>query len=186
MAVFDFNFKFLKENATAGAWRRGYEYYQKEMILQSYPEKNFYMGKVKGNFQEAYNTDLIFKKNKVEARCSCPLKDEWCKHAVAVAIKAINELSVYAGSRGMIGGQMIDMTDNTNSDDDVLFEMYRLKTGALLKTACAIGCILAGADDDQVQIIEKVAYEIGVAFQIQDDILALSFLRVYALFFSLR
>jgi len=91
MAAFNFNFKFLKENATAGAWRRGYEYYQKDMILQAYPEKNFYMGKVKGNFQDAYNTDLIFKKNKVEARCSCPLKDEWCKHSVAIAIKAINE-----------------------------------------------------------------------------------------------
>ena len=91
MAGFEFNFKFLKENATAGAWRRGYEYYQKEMVLQSYAEKNFYMGKVKGNFQDAYNTDLIFKKNKVEARCNCPLKDEWCKHSVAVAIKAIND-----------------------------------------------------------------------------------------------
>ena len=91
MSAFKFNFKYLKDHATAGAWRRGYEYYQKEMILQSYPEKNFYMGKVKGNFQDSYNTDLIFKKNKVEARCNCPLKDEWCKHSVAVAIKAISE-----------------------------------------------------------------------------------------------
>ena len=87
----EFNFKFLKENASAGSWRRGYEYYTSNMILESYPEKNFYKGKVKGNFQEAYSTDLIFKKNKVEARCSCPLKEEWCKHAVAVAIKAIND-----------------------------------------------------------------------------------------------
>ena len=60
-----FNFKYLKENATAGSWRRGYEYYTKDMILESYPEKNFYMGKVKGSFQDSYNTDLIFKKNKV-------------------------------------------------------------------------------------------------------------------------
>ena len=87
----EFNFKFLKDNASAGSWRRGYEYYSKDMILNSYPEKNFYMGKVKGSFQESYNTDLIFKKNKVEARCNCPLKEEWCKHAVAVAMKAINE-----------------------------------------------------------------------------------------------
>ena len=87
----EFNFKYLKENATAGSWRRGYEYYTKDMILESYPEKNFYMGKVKGSFQDSYNTDLIFKKNKVEARCNCPLKEEWCKHAVAVAIKAIDE-----------------------------------------------------------------------------------------------
>ena len=91
MSVPKFNFKFLKENATAGSWRRGYEYYTKDMILESYPEKNFYKGKVKGSFQDSYNTDLIFKKNKVEARCNCPLKEEWCKHAVAVAIKAIDE-----------------------------------------------------------------------------------------------
>jgi len=92
MANEEFNYKFLKEKAGAGAWRRGYELYTKQgMILESYPEKNFYMGKVKGNFQAFYNTDLIFKKNKVEARCNCPLKDEWCKHSVAIALKAINE-----------------------------------------------------------------------------------------------
>ncbi|MCM1009623.1 MAG: DEAD/DEAH box helicase [Fusobacterium sp.] len=91
MATEEFNFKLVKEKAGAGAWRRGYELYTKDMVLEAYPEKNFYMGKVKGNFQASYNTDLIFKKNKVEARCNCPLKDEWCKHAVAVAIKAIND-----------------------------------------------------------------------------------------------
>ena len=87
----EFNYKFIKENASAGSWRRGYEYHLKDMVFDSYPEKNFYMAKVKGNFQDHYNTDLIFKKNKVEARCNCPLKEEWCKHAVAVALKAIDE-----------------------------------------------------------------------------------------------
>lgn len=87
----EFNYKFIKENAGAGSWRRGYEYHLKDMVFDTYPEKNFYMGKVKGNFQDHYNTDLIFKKNKVEARCNCPLKEEWCKHAVAVALKAIDE-----------------------------------------------------------------------------------------------
>ena len=87
----EFNYKFIKDNAGAGSWRRGYEYHLKDMVFDTYPEKNFYMGKVKGNFQDHYNTDLIFKKNKVEARCNCPLKEEWCKHAVAVALKAIDE-----------------------------------------------------------------------------------------------
>lgn len=87
----EFNYKFIKDNASAGSWRRGYEYHLKDMVFDTYPEKNFYMGKVKGNFQDHYNTDLIFKKNKVEARCNCPLKEEWCKHAVAVALKAIDE-----------------------------------------------------------------------------------------------
>ena len=71
----------------------------------------------------------------------------------------------------MIGGQVIDMSDNTNLDDDVLFEMYRLKTGALLKTACAIGTILAGADDEHIAIAETFGEKVGIAFQIIDDIL---------------
>ena len=89
MSEFKFNYDFLKKNATPGSWRRGYEYYQKDMLMEAYPEKNFFKGKVKGNYQDFYVTDLIFKKNKVEARCNCPLKEEWCKHSVAVALKAI-------------------------------------------------------------------------------------------------
>ena len=91
MSVPEFNYKYIKDRAGAGSWRRGYEYHTKDMVFDTYPEKNFYMGKVKGNFQDYYNTDLIFKKNKVEARCNCPLKEEWCKHAVAVGLKAIDE-----------------------------------------------------------------------------------------------
>ena len=91
MGVEEFNYKYIKDRASAGSWRRGYEYHLKDMVFDTYPEKNFYMGKVKGNFQDHYNTDLIFKKNKVEARCNCPLKEEWCKHAVAVGLKAIDE-----------------------------------------------------------------------------------------------
>ena len=91
MAAEEFNYKYIKDRASAGSWRRGYELFVKDMTFDTYPEKNFYMGKVKGNFQDHYNTDLIFKKNKVEARCNCPLKEEWCKHAVAVGLKAVNE-----------------------------------------------------------------------------------------------
>lgn len=86
-------------------------------------------------------------------------------------VKAIAHLSASAGNAGMIGGQVIDMTLNTDADDTVLFEMYRLKTGALLKTACACGCILAGADDEKVAIAEKFGEKLGIAFQIIDDIL---------------
>ena len=89
MSEFRFNYDYLKQNASAGSYRRGYEVYQKDLVLESYPEKNFFKGKVKGNYQDFYITDLIFKKNKVEARCNCPLKEEWCKHSVAVALKAI-------------------------------------------------------------------------------------------------
>ena len=66
MSKTEFNYKFIKDNASAGSWRRGYELHTKDMVFDNYPEKNFYMAKVKGNFQDHYNTDLIFKKNKVE------------------------------------------------------------------------------------------------------------------------
>ena len=85
--------------------------------------------------------------------------------------KALLHLASSSGINGMIGGQVIDMSDYSGSDDDVLFEMYRLKTGALLKTACAIGCILAGADDEHISIAEKFGEKVGIAFQIIDDIL---------------
>ena len=91
MSTNEFNFKYIKDRASAGSWRRGYEAHTKKIVLEGYPEKNFYKGKVKGNFKDAYKTDLIFKKTGVEARCDCPLKEEWCKHAVAVALKAIDE-----------------------------------------------------------------------------------------------
>lgn len=86
-------------------------------------------------------------------------------------VKALSHLASNAGVNGMIGGQVIDMADNSLADDDVLFEMYRLKTGALLKTACAIGCILAGADEKLVAAAEKFGENLGIAFQIIDDIL---------------
>jgi len=91
MSIAEFNYKYIKDQASPGSWRRGYEYHLKDMVFDTFPEKNFYMGKVKGNFQAHYNTDLIFKKNKIEARCNCPLKEEWCKHAVAIGLKAIDE-----------------------------------------------------------------------------------------------
>ncbi len=86
-------------------------------------------------------------------------------------VKAITHLATSAGVGGMIGGQVIDMSHNSDEDDDVLYDMYRLKTGALLKTACAIGCILAGADDERVSLAEKFGEKVGIAFQIIDDIL---------------
>ena len=86
-------------------------------------------------------------------------------------VKALAHLSTSAGVAGMIGGQVIDMSLSEDDDDNVLYDMYRLKTGALLKTACAIGCILSGADDELVSIAEKFGEKLGIAFQIIDDIL---------------
>ena len=56
---------------------------------------------------------------------------------------------------------------------ETLKEICSLKTGALIKAACVIGCILAGASDDQILAASKYAECLGLAFQIQDDILDL-------------
>ncbi len=89
------------------------------------------------------------------------------------AVKAINELSVYAGSRGMIGGQIIDIANENNPDADyeTLQLMDSLKTGCLISVACALGCIAAGADDALIASAKNFGTKLGLAFQIKDDIL---------------
>ena len=56
-------------------------------------------------------------------------------------------------------------------DEDMLNFIYELKTGALIESAMMIGAVLAGAGEEQVKTVEKIASDIGIAFQIQDDIL---------------
>ncbi len=85
--------------------------------------------------------------------------------------RALKVLAECSGINGMIGGQVID-TDESNifTDIDKLQEMHILKTGALIRSAAVIGCILADAGDKVVHA-EKFARNIGLAFQIVDDIL---------------
>lgn len=87
-------------------------------------------------------------------------------------VKATKRLSECAGTNGMIGGQVIDLKyENSKAPLDVVLELYRLKTGALLKAAAAIGCVLAGASDDMINNAVTFADKVGLAFQIRDDIL---------------
>lgn len=90
-----------------------------------------------------------------------------------IAVKAIHELSVYAGARGMIGGQIIDIANENNPDADyeTLQLMDNLKTGCLISVACALGCIVAGASDDLINSAKVFGEKLGLAFQIKDDIL---------------
>ena len=77
-----------------------------------------------------------------------------------------------SGIYGMIGGQVVDVSaSGKNITEDILSFIYELKTGALLESAMMIGAILAGAEEEEVAVIEQVAKKIGIAFQIQDDIL---------------
>ena len=87
--------------------------------------------------------------------------------------KALQVLARKAGIYGMIGGQVVDIQSEGSKDmtKDKLDFIYRLKTGALMEASMVIGAILAGATECEQQIVEAVAGEIGLAFQIQDDIL---------------
>lgn len=89
--------------------------------------------------------------------------------------KALQILAKKAGISGMIGGQVIDIeAEGTCLGLPVLDRLNALKTGALLEASMMIGAILAGADDSQAAVIEEAARYIGLAFQIQDDILDVS------------
>ena len=87
-------------------------------------------------------------------------------------VKAVAALSGYAGAMGMIGGQVIDLeSEGQPVQEQTLETMYDLKTAALLKAACALGCIAAGASEEQLTAALSYAAALGFAFQIVDDIL---------------
>jgi len=86
--------------------------------------------------------------------------------------RAMQVLSAKAGIYGMIGGQVIDMEgEGRTVSREQLDRMYHLKTGALIEASMMIGAILAGADHAVITAIENIAGDIGLAFQIKDDIL---------------
>ena len=86
--------------------------------------------------------------------------------------QAMRVLARKAGIYGMIGGQVVDVKESGHKiDEEVLDFIFRLKTGALIESAMMIGAILAGASKEDVKSMQKVAGKIGMAFQIQDDIL---------------
>lgn len=89
-------------------------------------------------------------------------------------LKALRVLANKAGIYGMIGGQTVDVeSEKAGSEltkEQILFT-YENKTAALLQAALMIGAILAGASDEAVKNLEEVGYNLGVAFQLQDDIL---------------
>ncbi len=86
--------------------------------------------------------------------------------------KALQILGGKAGVHGMIGGQVVDVEAAGQSiDEEKLLFIYELKTGALLEASMMIGAVLAGASDEEIKIVEQIASDVGLAFQIRDDIL---------------
>lgn len=96
-------------------------------------------------------------------------RDESLPHERRTAL--ICELSKATGLLGMIGGQVIDTAYWGKFDEKLILEMYSMKTGALLKAACKMGCIAAGAGEEATAAAERYAENLGLAFQIIDDIL---------------
>ncbi len=86
--------------------------------------------------------------------------------------QALKVLGHKAGIHGMVGGQVVDVENNGHFvGEDMLFYVYKNKTAALIEGSLMIGGILAGALPEQVKALEETGTRIGIAFQIQDDIL---------------
>lgn len=87
-------------------------------------------------------------------------------------VKAVSVLSKCAGHRGMVEGQTLDLQSEGKSIElSQIRHIHELKTVEMIKAACLLGCIAAGASKEQLTAAEKYAYGIGLSFQIVDDIL---------------
>ena len=90
----------------------------------------------------------------------------------SVRIKIVEILSSCAGELGMVGGQVLDMEgEDRLPDAELVHDIHRLKTGALICAACCMGVAAAGVDDDRMKAAEAYAASVGLAFQIRDDML---------------
>ena len=86
--------------------------------------------------------------------------------------RAVQILAQKAGIYGMLGGQVVDVeSEGQPLEREKLDFIYDLKTGALIEASMLIGAVLAGASEKEQQEILQVAKDVGLAFQIQDDIL---------------
>lgn len=100
--------------------------------------------------------------------------DEMSGPADAARIaRAMRILANKAGIYGMLGGQVIDVESEGQPGMTLekILQIHTLKTAALIEASLMIGAVLAGADDDQIARMEQAARAVGIAFQIQDDIL---------------
>lgn len=87
-------------------------------------------------------------------------------------VRAVQIMAEKTGIYGMLGGQSVDVeNDGKPLDAKMLQYIYHHKTSALIEASMMTGAVLAGADAEQIEKIEKTARNIGLAFQIQDDIL---------------
>jgi len=100
------------------------------------------------------------------------LSDTLTHSDAKIRCELISELSKAAGALGMVGGQMMDLeAENKNLNIGVITRIQRLKTGALISFACTSGAILGRAEKKDRFALQAYAHDIGLAFQIKDDLL---------------
>ena len=87
-------------------------------------------------------------------------------------LRVIGVIATAAGATGMVGGQAVDLaTVGSPMNGDELRAMHAKKTGALIRASAVAGAVMGGGSDEQVDAIDRAAAELGLAFQIVDDIL---------------
>lgn len=87
-------------------------------------------------------------------------------------IEAAKIISEFSGTKGMLVGQVVDViSEDKPVDEKTLMYIHNNKTGGLIKAALMAGALVGGANEQQVKIFEKIGYNMGIAFQIKDDIL---------------
>lgn len=91
------------------------------------------------------------------------------------AVRAFKVLSEKSGMSGMVGGQSLDVLSEKNNNGELSSEelkyIYDNKTGALIEAALMIGAILAGANEEEIRMMEDTGSAVGLSYQIEDDII---------------
>ena len=88
------------------------------------------------------------------------------------ALVASQKIAEAAGAEGMIGGQVVDIiNEGKKISEEELRYMHMKKTGALIKVSIVAGAILGNASEEEIELLEKFGENLGLAFQIKDDIL---------------
>jgi geranylgeranyl diphosphate synthase type II len=102
----------------------------------------------------------------------CVSTDRADGDAHARRLRAVSILAAAAGMSGMIGGQVVDLeSQGKKVDAATLDRIHRMKTGALMEAAAYLGALLGGGSDDEIERIAAFGREVGLAFQIVDDLL---------------
>ncbi|MEC7490259.1 MAG: farnesyl diphosphate synthase [Pseudomonadota bacterium] len=100
------------------------------------------------------------------------LADPATHPSATIRNQLVSNLAARAGGAGMVGGQMIDLeSEHAEVDGDLILRLATMKTGALISYASAAGAILGNANPELIKTLETFGFELGVAFQIIDDLL---------------